>query len=119
MKNNPIGYLGILGLVGVLGFNFFPRYYGLSCFSFFLIFFLAFSERFDERVNRNVTRACRNAFIFVMAGLATIQAAMSYLTTFLSYQEMSVIVPLGVILLYGLASLSFFLSYYYYQRRGD
>ena len=66
MRKNPLGYLGFLGFIGVLGWiakN--PVYHG---FWGLAIFFLIFDGKgSDERIKENINRACRNAFMFLIA----------------------------------------------------
>jgi hypothetical protein len=117
MRSNPVGYLSILGLIGVVGLLMGNN--DLAGFGGFFCFLSAFYYRYDERVERNVNRACRNAFILVVAGLSAIMATLFYLITVLPYPQAFEFVPLGVVLLFGLTLLSFFLSYVYYRRKGD
>jgi len=66
VRKNPLGYLGFLGFLGVLGWiakN--PLYHG---FWGLAILFLIFDGKgTDERIKENINRACRNAFMFLIA----------------------------------------------------
>lgn len=117
MKNNPIGYLSVLGLIGVIGLLLGNSW--LATFGGFFSFAIAFSDRYDERTERNVNRACRNAFILVVFGYNIVTAIASYLITVEPYSEAFAFFPLGITLVYGLAFLAFISSYYYYRRTGD
>jgi len=110
MRKNPLGYLGFLGFLGALGWitkN--PVYHG---FWGLAIFFLVFSGKgSDERIKANIDRACRNAFMFLIAFTSLFQM---YLVPTMDTS----ILPL-MFVIQGLGSMSVWgSSFLYYNRIG-
>ena len=79
MHRNPMGYLGLLGFIGLLGFV--TGNYGLCAFFSFSIFGLFLVRGTDERIDRNLSRACRNAFMFTLIDLTLTLAYAPFITS--------------------------------------
>ena len=111
MRKNLVGYLGLLGPLGLLGLvtgN--TGFYGF--FGFFGFLSALWGRGTDERVDRNINRACRNAFIFVVAASAlsiTYIAALRTLDLF----------PLAFSVLFAGAVALFVASFIYFDQSGD
>ncbi len=111
MKANAVSYLGFMGVLGFLG----PLTGNLGYYGFFgfLGFFSAFGGTgSDERIENNINRACRNSFVVI-----TITMAFT-LVYIASYGGMSAF-PLAFSILFIGSMLTFVLSYFYYDRRGE
>jgi hypothetical protein len=111
MRSRIIAYLGLLGLLSVLGLitgnKVFFGFVGFFCF------FGAFGGKGnDERIEKNIDRACRNAFLFITLTLAV---SIAYIVTFNTID----LYPLAFTILFVGSSALFVFSYVYYDRGGD
>ncbi|MDH5361972.1 MAG: DUF3796 domain-containing protein [Aigarchaeota archaeon] len=110
MRRNAVGYVGLLGFLGLLGLitgN--PGYYGF--FGFFGFLAALWGRGSDERVDNNVNRACRNAFIFVMAASASFISYMGILRA-------SEILPIAFSVAFAGSLILFVASFIYYNESG-
>ena len=110
MKKNNLRYLGFLGVIGLLGIP--TDNYGL--FGFFGAFaFFAWGEiRNDEMFRINVAKAGLNAFVVSFVGLVLAMAALSIMPTLAT-------AALFIGGIFFAQLVTFIISFYVYERRGD
>ena len=110
MKKNNLRFLGFLGLIGLLGLP--TGNYGF--FGFFGAFaFFAWGEiRNDEMFKLNIAKAGLNAFVVSFIGMAFAIAALSILQTL----ETAALFIGGI---YLAQLMTFIVSFYVYEKRGD
>lgn len=110
MKRNPMGYLGLIGFVSLLGFV--TGNYDFFAFFFFGIFGIFLIRGSDDRMNRHLNLACRNAFMFTMIAFTLTFVYISFITPTSDYKWAFIITLNGT-----LAVLN--LTWVYYQLFGE
>ncbi len=110
MKKNSLRFLGLLGLIGLLGIP--TGNYGL--FGFFALFaFFAWGEiRNDEMFKKNIAKAGLNAFVVSFISLILAIAALSIIQTL-------AIAALFIGGVFFVQLMTFIISFYVYEGRGD
>jgi hypothetical protein len=110
MKKNSLRFLGFLGFIGLLGIP--TGNYGL--FGFFGAFaFFAWGEiRNDEMFKISIAKAGLNAFVVSFIGLVFAIAALSLMPTL-------AIAALCIGGVFFVQLMTFIISFYVYERRGD
>jgi hypothetical protein len=107
-------YLGFLGFLGFIGFL--PGRYPFYFLFMFFFFFAAARPRTrtgeylsDERWAGNITKACATAFfVFLIPSMFNI----GFLRNASDFTTVSAAIPIA-------ALLSLFISFYYFDRKGD
>lgn len=110
MRKNNLRFLGCLGFVGLLGIP--TGNYGFFGFFGAFAFFAFGGITNDEMFKINIAKAGLNAFVVSFIGLVFAIASLSILQTI----ETAALFIGGIFLV---QLLTFIISYYVYEKRGD